>query len=219
MNGKQAGKRMSNGDVSTAPGARTRNPAVGYLDFALPNVGLEAKPLAPEAQNIGSAGLGREYLPMAEDVRGRDPREVTLQYGGGYVSTAASTPNGFVDRSKLLDGLHYIWTDEFDEMPLNAMPAELNGVPRDSEYGRFLHFKQRLAMNGGWWSVVRGISQNTGFVAQTRPDPLSGPNQSAGQPFTAGTHTVQWGVPGIVLEVPRPSTKPKTVAAISVMTP
>lgn len=206
---RRAGKRMALGELDTAPGPRSSHPAQGYLDFGVPNLGPDIK-LAPESTTAASAGLGREYLPSAEGMRS-NPGNTILAYGGGYLDTGL--PNGYVDRARLEAGLHYVWTDEFTEMPISALPFHETGKPGDSSYGTFLHFKQRLAMNGAWWAVIKGLSRNTGVVAQTRPEPLNGRAQQPDPRFGQAP----WGPPPFVLEVPRPSTKPRTVPAISVM--
>lgn len=209
MNGRRGRKTGILGELDTAPGPRSSHPAQGFLDFGLPNVGPDVK-LAPEPTRVASAGLGREYLPAAEQMRS-EPGNVILGYGGGYVDTGL--PNGYVDRAKTVEGMHYVWTDEFTEMPISATPFRESGKPPNSMYGTFLHFKQRLAMNGAWWAVIKGLSRNTGLVAATRPEPLSGSNRQPDPRFGQAP----WQPAPFVLEVPRPSTRPRTVPAISVI--
>ncbi len=187
--------------------------AISVLSFGVPNIGPEARPLQPEGLPVGSAGLGREYQAIAEEPRVK-PGEVTLAYGGGYVELNPPIRLGYVDRARTVAGLHYIWTDEYTKMPISALPFVETGKPGDSAYGQLLHFKKREAMNGGWWAVIKGIGQNTGFVAQTKPDPPSSGETQQPPPRLRQT---PWSLPGYTLEVPRPSTAGRSVVAVSVM--
>lgn len=215
LNGKTKGRRMEYDPVRgpVAP-SHTRHPAASEMVLTMANIGPEAKPLELVGAEKGSAGLGREYLPIPERQRNY-PQQVTLEYGGGYVDISGAHPNGFVDRTRLEAGLHYIWTDEVVEMPVSALPFNETGKPGDSFYGQLLHFKRRIEMNGAWWAVVKGLSRNTGFVAQTKPEPpSSGETQRPPDRFYQGPAS---GTAWFTLDVPRPATSARPVPAISIM--
>jgi hypothetical protein len=215
LNGRFAGRGMANPPQPASAGPASQHPATSELVFTAPNVGPEAEPLNPVSGFVGSAGLGREYLPIPEEHRAA-PGQITPQYGGGFADISGVHPNGFVDRTRLEGGLYYLWTDELVKMPVSAKPFITTGLVEDSLLGQLLHFKRRIEMNGGWWAVVKGIGFNTGFVAQTRPEPPStGETQQPPPRFGQAP----WGAPPFTLQVPRPSTAGRTVVAVSVMPP
>lgn len=124
---------------------------------------------------------------------------------------------GHVDRTKLTWGMVVQWINAFVLRPVSETPfVPVEG--RKSYRQPWGHDVHRTALNGFWYLIVGGISNNTGFVAETQP------GAQGGRVAEPGPNQGHYGVrmnPArpmpFALQIPRPSTLPQTRAPISIL--
>jgi hypothetical protein len=201
---------------STGPSA-----AIGMPSHPAISMIVMAEPEQPQAQNVSSYGPGQRYARPAQQAVVR-PGELVPNYHGAMIDNHAPYMLGAVVREKQTAGIFFGWINQFRRLPLSALPMAMRGVAQKSAFQPFGHLVHRFNANTNWWSAIGAISNNTGFVAQTRPfgsAPVQTPGGQRVSQQYGGLRQAPWTPPPFALQIPRPSTRPKTNPAISIIPP